>query len=825
MKSYRSLLALPVLLVVKLLPGCGDAASPAAPGPGGDAAVPVGADASSDASVPASRATCAATKAGTAGRVFKGTLLLPESVVEGEILVDDTGLIVCADKSCASATGYDLATQITCRDVVISPGLINPHDHITYAHNPPGKPATERYEHRHDWRKGIRGHTKLNTPGGAKTEQVLAAELRFAMSGVTSAASAGGNKGLIRNLDNTPEQLEGLPAKIVNSDTFPLADSGITTFPQTCAGYSSSSRAKTSTALAVDGYLPHIGEGIGLEARLEFTCQNDEPHDLMQKQTAVIHAIATFPSDLVTYRTDQSALVWSPRSNIALYGDTAPVTLFDRMGVQIALGTDWLPSGSMNMTRELRCADELNKKYLGKRFTDRQLWQMVTINAAFATGVHKVVGKLAPGYLADLAFFDGGVSREHRAVIDATPESVMLVLRGGKPIYGDAAMLDPKIVGATDCEALDVCGVPKKVCLKQDVPNTLAQITASGMLTYPLFFCKNETPLNEPSCVPYRDSYKAGITADDKDGDGVPDASDNCPDVFNAIRPVDADGKQADEDKDGKGDVCDKCPLDATDACAPPSADDLDGDGVANGADNCPEIANADQADADKDGKGDVCDPCPTANPGAIRCVKALTIEQIRDPGNADHPAPGSVRALVSDVHVTGVKSAGTNRGFFIQSGVGPFQGMYVNTGAVTPTVVIGNKVTVEGDYEETFGLSMLARPQITVTSPGTTIPFAPLVLDAATIAGLAGGEIYEGMLCTVENVTVTMLNADSTSTPPGDYDEFQVAGVLRVDDDLFAAMDNTYPEGTVFQTITGICGFSFSNRKLWPRMASDLAQ
>lgn len=35
---------------------------------------------------------------------------------------------------------------------------------------------------------------------------------------------------------------------------------------------------------------------------------------------------------------------------------------------------------------------------------------------------------------------------------------------------------------------------------------------------------------------------------------------------------------------------------------------DRDGDDAANAADNCPEIANADQADADADGRGDACD-------------------------------------------------------------------------------------------------------------------------------------------------------------------------------------------------------------------------
>src|ERR1700689_5156904 len=42
------------------------------------------------------------------------------------------------------------------------------------------------------------------------------------------------------------------------------------------------------------------------------------------------------------------------------------------------------------------------------------------------------------------------------------------------------------------------------------------------------------------------------------------------------------------------------------------SGPDDDNDGCANTADNCPGIANSDQADGDGDGVGDVCDPHPT---------------------------------------------------------------------------------------------------------------------------------------------------------------------------------------------------------------------
>ncbi|HUR99438.1 MAG TPA: choice-of-anchor Q domain-containing protein [Pyrinomonadaceae bacterium] len=74
--------------------------------------------------------------------------------------------------------------------------------------------------------------------------------------------------------------------------------------------------------------------------------------------------------------------------------------------------------------------------------------------------------------------------------------------------------------------------------------------------------------------------------APDSDGDGVPDATDNCVSTSNS--------DQLDTDGDGFGNACDV---------------DDDGDGVADGADNCPLTANSDQADFDLDGIGDTCDP------------------------------------------------------------------------------------------------------------------------------------------------------------------------------------------------------------------------
>jgi len=72
------------------------------------------------------------------------------------------------------------------------------------------------------------------------------------------------------------------------------------------------------------------------------------------------------------------------------------------------------------------------------------------------------------------------------------------------------------------------------------------------------------------------------------DGDTIDDAVDNCPEVANE--------DQADTDDDGVGNACN-------------DEDDTDGDEYANLLDNCPDNANPGQEDTDGDGIGDACDP------------------------------------------------------------------------------------------------------------------------------------------------------------------------------------------------------------------------
>jgi hypothetical protein len=122
----------------------------------------------------------------------------------------------------------------------------------------------------------------------------------------------------------------------------------------------------------------------------------------------------------------------------------------------------------------------------------------------------------------------------------------------------------------------------------------------------------------------------------DDDNDGVDDAVDNC--------PVDANADQANNDHDAQGDVCDTDDdndgvLDGADNCPfAANADQLDtdhdglgnacdadddADGVPDATDNCPLVGNFDQADFDRDGRGDVCDPLTGPPQDKAQCMNA----------------------------------------------------------------------------------------------------------------------------------------------------------------------------------------------------------
>ena len=153
-----------------------------------------------------------------------------------------------------------------------------------------------------------------------------------------------------------------------------------------------------SGELAADFY-PFVGweRYLGRPAR----CSSTEllsRHGLLTPQTVAVHCVHVSPADARILKERGAHVALCPRSNDLLDVGRAPVHLFKKLGIPLALGTDSLASNnSLSLWDELRFALELFPNDLSVE----DLFRMVTAGGAAALGIFDVRGSLETGKRAD----------------------------------------------------------------------------------------------------------------------------------------------------------------------------------------------------------------------------------------------------------------------------------------------------------------------------------------------------------------------------------------------------------------------------------------
>jgi 5-methylthioadenosine/S-adenosylhomocysteine deaminase len=381
------------------------------------------------------------------------------AVFKGKVWIADDGRIRAVTKGAAKGpAGFDDAKTVDVDSHLVVPGFVDMHSHLGYATLPlwvePGRTAP--FEHHNSWPSQPTYAKKITWPAyafieAAPAELLAYAEIRALIGGTTTIqGSPPSNKPLdgwlVRNAED--ERFGGL----VGADQ--VLASTLTLKAEQLGRRANQMRRGAS-------FIYHCAEGRpGSIVAREY--QAARTAGCLQKHLVAIHANAV--ADYAAW-IEPGSIVWSPFSNLWLYGTTTDVPAARASALNVCVGSDWGPSGTRNVLGEIKVASLVNDSK-GWGLTPLELVKMITANPgdALARAWQIQAGRLQPGALADIAVIAADADADpFEAILRATEKSVVLVVVGGKPAYGTAELM--RQAGASQVSELAVGAERRRLVL------------------------------------------------------------------------------------------------------------------------------------------------------------------------------------------------------------------------------------------------------------------------------------------------------------------------------------------------------------------------
>lgn len=383
-----------------------------------------------------------------------------EIIADGVIYIEHGSMTAIAPASAPMPAGFEEIPVIQSGGTIY-PGLIELHNHLAYnalcLWDVP-----KQFSNRNQW-SGIPEYRKLISGPMqiiGKSPQLVPALIRYVeckslVGGVTTSqgiqlfSNAGIRRyyrGIVRNVEQTDET------------ALPEADTRIADVDAKDAQRFFSRLKKASC------FLLHLSEGIDQAARKHFlSLQLPDEHWAITRQLAGIHCAGLTQDDFGVYGQNGGAMIWSPLSNLLLYGKTADIAAAKAAGVRIGIGSDWSPSGSKNLLGELKVA-RLVSQASGAVFSDRDIVAMATRNAAAILQWEHVLGSLEQGKRADLIVVSHQADDPYANLLQAKETAIRLVMINGVPRYGLPGLMQSLGVAG---ETLRIGGLRRMIFLQQ----------------------------------------------------------------------------------------------------------------------------------------------------------------------------------------------------------------------------------------------------------------------------------------------------------------------------------------------------------------------
>lgn len=385
------------------------------------------------------------------GRIV--TMDATRRIIEDGIIYIDKGCIIAVKEATGQPpAGFSGVSVVETRGTIF-PGLIELHNHLSYNILRLWQ-VPKKYTNRDQWagtaeyRKSISGPMNIlgKTPGFVEAI-VRYVECKCLTGGVTTSqgiALFSNNgiqkyyRGVVRNVENTDDA--GLPEALAKISD--VESASIEAFFQ---------RLKKQHCL-----LLHLSEGTDAAARQHFNdLKLKNGNWAINEALTGIHCVALKAADFKKMQAGKASVVWSPLSNLLLYGQTANIKQAVKNKLLVGIGSDWSPSGSKNLFGELKVA-RLVSKELGIWEDDADIIALATINAARILKWDKLLGSIEDGKRADLMVTDGVNGDAYANFLNRSEAAISLVVINGFPRYGYASLMTKWSLATEDFKVGDL---------------------------------------------------------------------------------------------------------------------------------------------------------------------------------------------------------------------------------------------------------------------------------------------------------------------------------------------------------------------------------
>jgi 5-methylthioadenosine/S-adenosylhomocysteine deaminase len=350
---------------------------------------------------------------------------------DGALYIDRDGVIQAVQKHADPApAGFDGAARVDTGGLVY-PGLIDLHNHIAYNCLPLwiAPDRTRPWTSRDQWPNDRDYKPSVSLPANALCHADGKAVLKY----VETKAVIGGVTA-IQGSAKVAHPFEGWMVRNVEDETFQTGRKSVNQSVRAFTSEEQYAAAKRDLE-AGHAFLYHLAEGTSERLIADF--DGLSRHGVLAPKFLGIHATALHAAQFATWNHDGGSIVWSPFSNLWLYGRTTDVVAARAAGMRICLGADWSPSGSKSLLGELKVADLHNRATLRTAFSDIELCAMATCNPADALGWGDKLGRLRRGLRGDFVVMRAHRGKDaYRTLIESTEPDVLLVAINGYPMYG-----------------------------------------------------------------------------------------------------------------------------------------------------------------------------------------------------------------------------------------------------------------------------------------------------------------------------------------------------------------------------------------------------